>query len=158
MIPFAILSGKIKTKAGEKEIRILELSPDYFTFRLLTKQAKRYAQSLTEEGQQGSIELSFFQPEEKCYHELTLNCKTDIRKIELFSMREILEESEEFSGESKEFSENSEEFSENSEEKKVVAHDGKVSMANSPIFLGLRVLVNNEEYEQYTRKVNYSDL
>lgn len=148
MIPFAILSGKIKTKAGEKEIRILELSPDYFTFRLLTKQAKRYAQSLTEEGQQGSIELSFFQPEEKCYHELTLNCKTDIRKVELFSMREILEESEEFSGETKE-------FSENSEEKKVVAHDGKVSMANSPIFLGLRVLVNNEEYEQYTRKLNH---
>ena len=35
MIPFAILSGKIKTKTDEKEIRILELSPDYFTFRLL---------------------------------------------------------------------------------------------------------------------------
>ena len=34
MIPFAILSGKIKTKTDEKEIRLLELSPDYFTFRL----------------------------------------------------------------------------------------------------------------------------
>lgn len=32
MIPFAILSGKIKTKTDEKEIRLLELSPDYFTF------------------------------------------------------------------------------------------------------------------------------
>lgn len=31
MIPFAILSGKIKTKTDEKEIRLLELSPDYFT-------------------------------------------------------------------------------------------------------------------------------
>ena len=40
MIPFAILSGKIKTKTDEKEIRILELSPDYFTFRLLKEQAR----------------------------------------------------------------------------------------------------------------------
>ena len=31
MIPFAILSGKIKTRTDEKEIRLLELSPDYFT-------------------------------------------------------------------------------------------------------------------------------
>ena len=41
MIPFAILSGKIKTKTDEKEIRLLELSPDYFTFRLLKEQAKK---------------------------------------------------------------------------------------------------------------------
>lgn len=41
MIPFAILSGKIKTKTDEKEIRILELSPDYFTFRLLKEQAQK---------------------------------------------------------------------------------------------------------------------
>lgn len=40
MIPFAILSGKIKTMTDEKEIRLLELSPDYFTFRLLKEQAK----------------------------------------------------------------------------------------------------------------------
>ena len=40
MIPFAILSGKIKTKTDEKEIRLLELSPDYFTFRLLKEQAR----------------------------------------------------------------------------------------------------------------------
>ena len=50
MIPFAILSGKIKTKTDEKEIRILELSPDYFTFRLLKEQAKKYAQQLSDEG------------------------------------------------------------------------------------------------------------
>ena len=40
MIPFAILSGKIKTKTDEKEIRLLELSPNYFTFRLLKEQAR----------------------------------------------------------------------------------------------------------------------
>ena len=40
MIPFAILSGKIKTRTDEKEIRLLELSPDYFTFRLLKEQAR----------------------------------------------------------------------------------------------------------------------
>ncbi|MFQ9074833.1 MAG: hypothetical protein ACLR5J_04055 [Lachnospiraceae bacterium] len=40
MIPFAILSGKIKTKTDEKEIRLLELSPDYFTFRLLKNRHK----------------------------------------------------------------------------------------------------------------------
>ena len=52
MIPFAILSGKIKTKTDEKEIRLLELSPDYFTFRLLKEQAKKYAQQLSDAGQQ----------------------------------------------------------------------------------------------------------
>lgn len=88
MIPFAILAGKLRTKAGEKEIRILEISPDYFTFRLLTKQAKQYAQSLTKAGQQGTIELSFFQPKEKCYHELTLNCETDVCNIELLPEEE----------------------------------------------------------------------
>ncbi len=83
MIPFAILAGKLRTKAGEKEIRILELSPKYFTFRLLAKQAKQYVQSLTEAGQQGTIELSFFQLKEKCYHELILDCETDVQKIEV---------------------------------------------------------------------------
>lgn len=83
MIPFAILSGKIKTKAGEKEIRILELSPEYFTFRLLAKQAKQYAQAFTEAGQQNTIELSFFQFTKKKYHELSLNCETDVKRVEL---------------------------------------------------------------------------
>ena len=84
MIPFAILSGKIKAKAGEKEIRILELSPEYFTFRLLAKQAKQYAKAFTEAGQQSTIELSFFQFTKKKYHKLILNCKTDIKRFELF--------------------------------------------------------------------------
>ena len=48
MIPFAILSGKIKTKTDEKEIRLLELSPDYFTFRLLEEQAQKYVQQLSD--------------------------------------------------------------------------------------------------------------
>lgn len=88
MIPFAILAGKLRTKAGEKEIRILELSPEYFTFRLLTKQAKQYVQLLTEAGQQSTIELSFFQFKEKRYHELTLDDKTDIQKIEMLPEEE----------------------------------------------------------------------
>ena len=88
MIPFAILAGKLRTKAGEKEIRILELSPEYFTFRLLTKQAKQYVQLLTEAGQQSTIELSFFQFKEKQYHELTLDCEKDIIKIEMFPEEE----------------------------------------------------------------------
>ncbi len=89
MIPFAILAGKLRTKAGEKEIRILELSPEYFTFRLLTKQAKQYVQLLTEAGQQSTIELSFFQFKEKQYHELTLDGKTDIQKIEVLPEEEM---------------------------------------------------------------------
>lgn len=60
MIPFAILSGKIKTRTDEKEIRLLELSPDYFTFRLLKEQAQKYEQQLSDAGQQGNIVLSFF--------------------------------------------------------------------------------------------------
>lgn len=60
MIPFAILSGKIKTKTDEKEIRILELSPDYFTFRLLKEQAQKYEQQLSDAGQQGNIVRPFF--------------------------------------------------------------------------------------------------
>ena len=89
MIPFAILAGKLRTKAGEKEIRILELSPEYFTFRLLTKQAKQYVQLLTEAGQQSTIELSFFQFKEKQYHELTLDCEKDIIKIETLLEEEL---------------------------------------------------------------------
>lgn len=88
MIPFAILAGKLRTKAGEKEIRILELSSEYFTFRLLTKQAKQYVQLLTEAGQQSTIELSFFQFKEKQYHELTLECEKDIIKIEMLPEEE----------------------------------------------------------------------
>ena len=88
MIPFAILAGRLRTKAGEKEIRILELSSEYFTFRLLTKQAKQYVQLLTEAGQQSTIELSFFQFKEKRYHELTLDCKKDIIKIEMLPEEE----------------------------------------------------------------------
>lgn len=83
MIPFAILSGKIRTTEGEKEIRILELSPEYFTFRLLEKQAKKYVQSLSKAGQQSTIELSFFQFTKKKYHELILDCKTDVKQVEL---------------------------------------------------------------------------
>ena len=49
MIPFAILSGKIKTRTDEKEIRLLELSPDYFTFRLLKEQAQKQIKELKEE-------------------------------------------------------------------------------------------------------------
>jgi hypothetical protein len=58
MIPFAILSGKIKTKTDEKEIRLLELSPDYFTFRLLKEQAKKYAQQLSDAGQHSAVLFS----------------------------------------------------------------------------------------------------
>ena len=55
MIPFAILSGKIKTKTDEKEIRLLELSPDYFTFRLLKEQAQKYVQQLSDAGDRKSV-------------------------------------------------------------------------------------------------------
>lgn len=83
MIPFAILSGKIKNKVGEKEIRILELSPDSFTFRLLKKQAIQFEASLKEAGQQNTIVLSFFQFAKKQYKELSLDCDRDIEKITL---------------------------------------------------------------------------
>lgn len=83
MIPFAILSGKIKNKVGEKEIRILELSPDSFTFRLLKKQAIQFEASLKEAGQQNTIVLSFFQFAKKQYKELSLDCDRDIEEIVL---------------------------------------------------------------------------
>lgn len=83
MIPFAILSGKIKNKVGEKEIRILELSPDSFTFRLLKDQAIQFEASLKEAGQQNTIVLSFFQFAKKQYKELSLDCDRDIEKITL---------------------------------------------------------------------------
>lgn len=89
MIPFAILSGKIKTKTDEKEIRLLELSPDYFTFRLLKEQAKKYAQQLSDAGQQGNIVLSFFQFQKRSYHEVILDCTKDIVKIELMPQKQM---------------------------------------------------------------------
>lgn len=89
MIPFAILSGKIKTKTDEKEIRILELSPDYFTFRLLKEQAQKYVQQLSDAGQQGNIVLSFFQFQKRNYHEVILNCTRDVVKIELMPQKQM---------------------------------------------------------------------
>ena len=69
MIPFAILSGKIKTKTDVKEIRLLELSPDYFTFRLLKEQAQKYVQQLSDE--------------------VILNCTLDVVKIELMPQKQM---------------------------------------------------------------------
>ena len=89
MIPFAILSGKIKTKTDEKEIRLLELSPDYFTFRLLKEQAQKYVQQLSDAGQQGNIVLSFFQFQKRSYHEVILNCTRDVVKIELMPQKQM---------------------------------------------------------------------
>lgn len=89
MIPFAILSGKIKTKTDEKEIRLLELSPDYFTFRLLKEQAQKYVQQLSDAGQQGNVVLSFFQFQKRSYHEVILNCTRDVVKIELMPQKQM---------------------------------------------------------------------
>lgn len=89
MIPFAILSGKIKTRTDEKEIRLLELSPDYFTFRLLKEQAQKYEQQLSDAGQQGNIVLSFFQFQKRSYHEVILDCTKDIVKIELMPQKQM---------------------------------------------------------------------
>ena len=89
MIPFAILSGKIKTKTDEKEIRLLELSPDYFTFRLLKEQAQKYVQQLSDAGQQGNIVLSFFQFQKRSYHEVILDCAKDVSKIELMPQKQM---------------------------------------------------------------------
>ena len=89
MIPFAILSGKIKTKTDEKEIRLLELSPDYFTFRLLKEQAQKYVQQLSDAGQQGNVVLSFFQFQKRSYHEVILNCTRDVVKIALMPQKQM---------------------------------------------------------------------
>lgn len=55
MIPFAILAGRITTETeNELEIRILELAPDFFTFRLPVDWQKR-------NGKIEHISLSFYQ-------------------------------------------------------------------------------------------------
>ena len=83
MIPFTILSARIGRPTGVKEIGILELSPEYFTFRLLTKQAEEYIQKLSESGQQNCFVLSFFEFDKRTYHEVLLECGKDIIKAKI---------------------------------------------------------------------------
>ena len=80
MIPFAILSGKlIRSGCEDQEIRILELSPDSFTFRLPRIYEKQEAAPLTSamdpcclSPQPESVILHFYDFGSASYREMTL--------------------------------------------------------------------------------------
>lgn len=69
MIPFAILGGQVNTEKGAGlEIRVLELSADYFTFRLPCGWQEK-------NGRITQIELSFYLQEKGKYRMLKLNAE-----------------------------------------------------------------------------------
>ena len=137
MIPFAILSGKIKTKTDEKEIRILELSPDSFTFRLLKNQARAFEASLKEVGQQNTIELSFFQFAKREYKELILDCDKDIEEINIRKPDTEVECENESKKENKSNSQN----------------DSELDLL-AELLLEIVIHVKNKDYSSYAEQLN----
>lgn len=99
MIPFAILSGRVDTTKGKSiEISILELSSEWFTFRL--------PRGFMEDGEgMKRLELSFYKQAEEEYSSVLLdNPKWEVRLDEYYDFYRVDTGSEEYQHEVEAFS------------------------------------------------------